>query len=310
MTPPPPPPPLHSRTEFVTAGYFGALPGDPLGGATRCLTNNVFNAGFGGTAAFFCGTQSAGPGSPLVVDEANPFSRGMIDWGFAIPNPSPPAGATGVAALNASGTGAYKMARTLSPSSANQVRDAGRKIMMAWLDLAGIGQSGSLPRDISLDAASGELLQAFSPELQALRTGSGDPAGLRSQQLEAVADFVVAPGAPADSAFGVRVLLSDDGSDCQVVGVRLATQLVTAGGRAGPLQPALSAAAGGTVHVHIIVDHSILTAIVNNRTAITAGVSPKGLSSSMIELFGVDGAAVKASWRAWALRDANITNVQ
>lgn len=43
--------------QFVTAGYFGSLAGDPLGGATRCLTNNIFDAGFSGTTAYFCGTQ-------------------------------------------------------------------------------------------------------------------------------------------------------------------------------------------------------------------------------------------------------------
>jgi hypothetical protein len=43
--------------EFVTAGYFGNLTGDPRAGATRCLTNNVFSAGMDGTTAFFCGTQ-------------------------------------------------------------------------------------------------------------------------------------------------------------------------------------------------------------------------------------------------------------
>lgn len=72
----------------------------------------------------------------------------------------------------------------------------------------------------------------------------------------------------------------DDGSNAQVVGVRLATQFVSAVGRAGPLQPAIAAGAPGVVRVHIIVDHSILTAIVNNRTAITAGVSHKGAASA------------------------------
>ena len=71
--------------EFVTSGYFGALPGDPRGGATRCFTNNVFNAGFGGTTAFFCGTQA--PGGPLIVDEASPFSRGMIEYVTTQPPP-------------------------------------------------------------------------------------------------------------------------------------------------------------------------------------------------------------------------------
>jgi hypothetical protein len=59
--------------------------------------------------------------------------------------------------------------------------------------------------------------------------------------------------------------------------------------------------------MHIIVDHSILTAIVNNRTAITAVVTPKSIASSGIQLFGVDGATVKCDWHAWVLRDAVFT---
>ena len=39
--------------EFVTSGFFGNLPGDKRGGATRCFTNNVFNAGIGGTTGTF-----------------------------------------------------------------------------------------------------------------------------------------------------------------------------------------------------------------------------------------------------------------
>lgn len=131
--------------------------------------------------------SQAYPGAPLVVDEADPASRGMIDWGYAEPADN---GLTGVAALRPSGAGAYKMARTLSPSSPNQVRAPasmppttgtrppppllqvaapGRKVMVAWLDLGSAGQSGSLPRDLSLHPTTGALLQQFSPELQVRR---------------------------------------------------------------------------------------------------------------------------------------------
>ena len=51
-------PSVAETDEFVTAGYFGALSGDPRGGRTRCLTNNVNP--LGGTTAYFCGTQVRG----------------------------------------------------------------------------------------------------------------------------------------------------------------------------------------------------------------------------------------------------------
>jgi hypothetical protein len=290
--------------EFVTSGYFGNLAGDPRGGKTRCFTNNVFNAGFGGTTAFFCGTQAAG--QPLIVDETSPYSRGMIDWGTF--SPVPDSTAQGVAALTGNGYGPYKMARTLSPSSANQVLNPGRKIITAWLDGGGYGQANSLPRDLSLDATTGELLQQFSPELKALRTGGGAPAGVRSQQVEIFAVFTLAAGADPQAEFGVAFAQSEDGEDEQRVSVQLGAQLVVVsrGRAAGPLMPA--GAPGSTVSVHIIFDHSIVTAIVNNRTAITAYVSPRDANSTRVALFGVDGVTVSAAWQVWALRSAQINN--
>lgn len=65
---------LTQHGEFVTAGYFGALEGDPRGGTTRCLTNNLFE--LAGDTAFFCGTQSGGPGSPLIVNFSDPGAVG------------------------------------------------------------------------------------------------------------------------------------------------------------------------------------------------------------------------------------------
>jgi hypothetical protein len=289
--------------EFVTSGYFGNLPGDPRGGTTRCFTNNVFNSGLGGTTAFFCGTQAAG--GPLIVDEASPFSRGMIDWGsFSVHNESN----RGVAALAGNGRGPFKMARTLSPSSANQVLDAGRKVMSAWLDGGGMGQANSLPRDLSLDAETGELLQQFSPELQALRTGGGAPEGLRSAQVEVVATFTVAAGADPQAEFGVAVWQSEDGADETRVSALLGPQLVRAAAAAGPLQPQIAAGAAGTVRLHIIADRSVLSVIANNRTAVTAFVAPRDADSTRVAVFGVDGTTVTVEWQAWALRDAVINN--
>jgi len=114
--------------ELVTVDYIGNLTGDPAGGATRILCNNVFTANLGGTTAYFLG-QQAGPGQPLMVDYAAPNATGMIDWGAFTPNGQ----GVGVAGLSATGNGAYKMARTLS-SSPNQVAIGGRRVMTAWLD--------------------------------------------------------------------------------------------------------------------------------------------------------------------------------
>lgn len=291
--------------ELVTAGYFGSLAGDPRGGRTRCLTNNVFNAGFDGTTAYFCGVQAA-PGAPLDVDLADPVATGMIDWGCMKDGGAP--GATGVAALVGGAGGPYKMARTLSPQSPNQVAAPGRKIITAWVDDgAGVGQA--LPRDLSLDAASGALLQQFSPELQALRLGGGAPAGLRTQQLELVAEFAVAAGADSQAEFGVRALLSEDGADAQTLAVSLGRGLVSAAGHAGPLlPPPPPPGTPFTVRLHAIIDHSIVSAIFNNRTAITAISTPRDADSARVELFGVDGVTITATvWMAWALRNASFT---
>jgi hypothetical protein len=291
--------------EFVTSGYFGNLPGDPRGGATRCFTNNIFNAGLGGTTAFFCGTQS--PGEQLIIDESNPYSRGMIDWGSF--SPLPDSTAQGVEALIGNGYGPYKMARTLSPSSSNQVRDRGRKIITAWLDGGSFGQSNSLPRDLSLEFSTGELLQQFSPELKSLRIGSGSSIGVRSQQIEIVAKFSLSSTVDPQAEFGVAFAQSEDGEDEQRVSIQLGSQLVVVsrGRAAGPLFPVVSSFPT-TVYIHIIFDHSIISTIVNNRTAITAFVSPRDENSTRLGLFGVDGSTITCEIQSWVLRDANINN--
>jgi hypothetical protein len=306
--------------EFVTSGYFGNLPGDPRSGNTRCFTNNIFNAGIGGTTAYFCGTQ-ASPGKPLIIDESSPYSRGMIDWGSF--SPIQDSNAKGIAALIGNGYGPYKMARTLSPSSANQVKDAGRKIITAWIDGQGFGQGNSLARDLSLDSITGELLQQFSPELQALRTSSNTNTNYtsisisdfkslsnpRSQQIEIVAIFTLTASADPMSEFGVAFAQSEDGEDEQRVSIQLGSQLVVVsrGRAAGPLLPS-STTLPSVVHMHIIFDHSIISTIVNNRTAITAFVSPRDANSTGMSVFGVDGSTITCNIQSWVLRDAIINN--
>jgi hypothetical protein len=289
---------LSQHGEFVTAGYIGALPGDPRGGATRCLTNNLFE--LCGDTAYFCGAQAA-PGAALLVNTSDGGAAGMVDWGCAGPRPPSAGGGVGVAALQPLAGGPYKMARTLSPASANQVAAPGRKVMTAWLDLGAAASAQALPRDLSLDPASGALLQAFSPELQALRASSGDPESARGQAVEVVADFAIGPGAAADAVFGLVALASEDGQDGLRVAVDLGRGIVSVGDGAGPLAGSASA-----VHVHLIVDHSSATLICNHRTAVTRRRDPRDAASDRVEVFGVDGSAITVQWRAWVLRDAVI----
>jgi len=207
---------------------------------------------------------------------------------------------------------------------------------MAWLDFGDTGESGSLPRDLSLDPETGELLQSFSPELQGLRNSSVPRGGLGAKglQLEVFAQFSVAQGGvgpPYHAEFGLKLdgvdaqtALSSEGSSNSSswggegvrVGIVSRTGLVVAGGRAGPLLP-LPPLAGAPplpvvmVSVHLILDHSILTVIVNNRTAITLTVLPTESDSSSrgLELYGVGvGVGVLCTnLQTWTLRDANIT---
>lgn len=221
----------------------------------------------------------------------------MIDWGALGLSGAP--GGTGVGALRAGQRGPYKMARTLSPASPNQVLDAGRKVITAWLDVAVNAQA--LPRDLSLDPTDGALLQAFSPELTGLRLGNGDAEGVRGQAVEIIADFTVGPGADPQARFGVGALASLDGSDALVIGIDLGLGVVTLGDAAGPLMGDLT-----RIHVHAILDHSIGTVIVNNRTAITTMRNPASADSDRAALFGVDGVGVSCVWKAWPLRNAII----
>jgi len=61
---------------------------------------------------------------------------------------------------------------------------------------------------------------------------------------------------------------------------------------------------GDIVRMHAYIDHSIVTVIVNNRTAITKYVTPKNSSSDGIFLFS-SSSDVKADIHVWNLKDAN-----
>ena len=112
--------------QFVTSGYFGALPGDPDGGKTRVITQNRVGP------TFWVGSQSNG----------GPFSAHWDKLG----------------AIGHYDYGSLTMARTLG-GDANQVAVAGRKVLIGWIGGA-VTASQSLARDLSLSSGY-ELLQQF-----------------------------------------------------------------------------------------------------------------------------------------------------
>ena len=232
----------------------------------------------------------------------------MLDWGMFTANNV--AGATGLDALKGGqskwhGLG-MSMARMLG-SDPNQVAVAGRRVMVGWV--SGVWQMQGLPQDLSI-GSDGSLRQAFVPELQTLRAGAGIPvAGSRSVAVGQQAEFVVTITGRAGEA-GVKVLLGTDGAATSV-GVDFdrglvfvdATQQGDRVRRAGPLLGHTKAAA---VTLHLMVDHSVVVAIFNNRTALTAIPLPPSAGHANAATFGGGGGGggvVVAT--AWRLKTAN-----
>lgn len=298
--------------EFVTSDYIGNLTGDPNRGNTRIYMNNVCDDrqndphdSYGGccdcTSGWFLGYQATDT-SPFVVDYEQANSTGMFDYGSFFSNSTCAAlaeagrkesrqptdaasareaarrrlsGCIGMAGLyNAAGTGQFRMARTISTGSDDQVRGpAGRHIILSW-----VGEPASalqsLPRDLSLATDGSGMLQQFVPELKMLRiNGSSDqlrvnspapviapvsvagaalqPDRLRSrlqtQQFELTCTFTVSPDADPYIVFGLNVLMSYDGQDLIPIGVSWPLQQVYVGSRAGPLYDAPLSIEAGSV---------------------------------------------------------------
>ena len=215
-------------------------------------------------------------------DFGQPHETGMVDWGAYTLNGN--ASAIGIDALIGGRSRGYSMARTLG-GQPNQVATQGRRVMVAWVGTSPAAQS--LPRDLSLNA-KGELLQAFVPELQQLRNSSS----LASSQLELLARYTLTP--TTTGVFGVHVLATPDGSERTSIGVDLNRRMVFVDGtqqgsdvlRAGPLL-----GSGTDIYMHVYVDHSIVTVLVNNQTALTVLVSPSSTTAVLASEYtdDVDG---------------------
>lgn len=297
--------------EFVTPDYLGMLPGDPRGGLTRMFTNN-----FDGYVTYFLGTQA--DGQPLVLDQGDQ-AIGAIDWASVVPA----AAGVGLAGLQLADRDVqvYSMARTLS-TDPNQVTRPGRRVMLGWLqDNRLNAASMSLPRDLSL-GPDGGLRQAFVPELQQQRmppvpvaraaAAAGDVIA-RGLLLEIYACFNISSTAPPPAPFGLRVLGCADGiqhADILVDAPRQHAKIdrsTTDGDvRAGPL-PALSGVGGGEMCVHAYVDHSLVTVIFNNVTAVTAYVHAPSDACDLVSVVGLDPDAGSdlVSLSVWPLQPAN-----
>lgn len=74
--------------------------------------------------------------------------------------------------------------------------------------------------------------------------------------------------------------------------------------RAGPWHGA-NKDTGGTVSVHAYVDHSLVTFIVDNRTAFSVWVHPQKNTSTSVSLFASEAGVVARSIDIWTLSDAN-----
>ena len=144
-------PGVKEEREFVTSGYFGAIPGDPAGGATRVFTNG--GSADSGTTEFYIGLQ--GNGSKFVLG-SEPSAVGMIDWGSFSPTGSSSKGISGLEGKESRG---QSMCRTLG-SDPDQVAVPGRRVIVCWL--GGTPAQQSLSRDVTLSPKT-ELLQQFVP---------------------------------------------------------------------------------------------------------------------------------------------------
>ena len=285
--------------EFVTSGYFGGLPGDPDGGATRVVTQNQ------GHPSFWVGKQGNGSTfKPLWPGPDQKFGAvGQYDYG------------------------ALTMARTLG-GDPNQVATNGRRVLIGWIGQFGFSwpstAAQSLARDLSL-SPDYELLQQFVPELKVLRlpgtrryttTAAAETTAATavvphssnggSLRTEIVASFSWTGDNP-EGQFGVSILdgtarlvvdcsKSDVLDCCFVMAGRIGPHRNNTGEgptctldnhdfacASGPLFPLKTK----TVHLHAIIDGRIIETIWNNRTAMVTLNVPVSETGTAVKLIGI-----------------------
>ena len=242
------------------------------------------------------------------------------------PSAARPWAPTGLALLDGTASRGLSMARTLGSDESDQVTQPGRRILIGWAGPAdapvfgGHASAQSLPRALSL-AKDRSLLQAFVPELQALRgaelraSGAAAAKPLAGGLQAEVLAFLPSGCGAAGSACGVAVLGEPDAAPPEaaaatVVSLSIDQGLVivdaTSQGntavRGGPL-PAADATTGGWL-VHVIVDHSIIELIVSNATAFIAYAVPTA-AAGHVSLIGLPDDPTGAELRVWPLKNAS-----
>lgn len=291
--------------EFTTPNYIGALPGSVMPGQPdpkwRVLTDNNADS-----TVFFVGQQKGGPGSAFEVQynltgsvdwSGNYINPALYDGS------DPTFECQGLTCMVGGATrgGRFTMARTLGSRDDNQVNVPGRRVVVAWLETPSISPwrgaaMMSLPRDLSL-TPEGVLEQDFVDELMVLRDHGKSqvvPQGSDNKQvvLNATQRFELALvfskteflAKSSSKKFTFSVLAASSTKERTDITLDLEKDvwfaqnfdangtLVNTGStnpvRGGPLYdrtgpPAIK----DEVMVHAIVDHSVLSVIVNRRSA-------------------------------------------
>ena len=173
-------------------------------------------------------------------------------------------------AVAASGIGPYSLLEAGTPRSLN---------FLAWgvldhdLGHDSAENTLTLPRDLSL-AMDGSMRQAYIPELQKLR-GAAPLCHAKGVAFPPPSNYAGAKVLPAK---GLQLEIS----------ARI--RWGAADRRAGPVPRTLSEP--NEMHLHAFVDHSIVTLIAENQTALTVYVHPISAASTGVALFNsFDGAA-------------------
>eukprot|EP00035_Acanthoeca_spectabilis_P011638 m.205377 g.205377 ORF g.205377 m.205377 type:complete len:572 (+) comp15409_c0_seq2:2143-3858(+) len=327
-----------STKEFVTPQYFDGIPGG-TDSTSVFLTSKYGNivesggiprTGIYNYAMFYVGTSLS---NETFV--ANRSLDQAVDWSCFVPSTAT-AGGFDLAYKNG-GTQFGCCPKTSAGPN-------GRRVMFGWLqngasdgNMPGRGpdtdNAFTLPRDLSL-SPTGHILQRFVPELQTLRKTSGqhvshfglshtDAAaavpliGINGSQLEIEATFLVNLTS-TQCDFGLTVL-SNQATEFTAVGINLSSVADMKGAayidrthsglpsdadvRAGPLGTSL----GSTVTMHVFVDHSIVSVIVNNATALTVWVHPGEQSLFVGAYCSCDVGTVDVSAIGYQLRNSVLT---
>jgi hypothetical protein len=152
------------------------------------------------------------------------------------------------------------------------------------------GAERILKKEREAEAAAVSVAICPAPTLRRRVNGLS---GMQVEEVEVTVLFTVAAGV-TDAVFGINVLASADGQDLVPVGTSLSDGQMFVGPNAGPFLPMVPAvaasigvvdddaatAAATLVWLHVIVDHQIVTAIFNNRTALTVFGMPRGTATA------------------------------